>query len=269
MRIPRQPPHPVGSIANPSSTEIPGSPSATNEGQAIELDASSTTSTDNGDFTPSTTTPTETASEAEFPILTPTSTTRSTTPTGEGNDSSFPSYYHFGGDFTSRATFFSSNNSHGVQVFQTNAGGRSVRFESRGPWTSLPPGTYSRVTMGSGSFNFGPGGFTSSTPSRETPQDAPVTTSASARFTDAILTNRRFPDNAIIRDCQLSGCNGNHLKITDCTFSDCKFSNSTISDCTFSGSNIQNCKVHDCSFSGSVVYGGSVSDCTCSGSVVR
>ena len=269
MRIPHQSTYSRGSIANPSSAEISGSPSAGHQGQATELDAGSTTSTDNWQFTPSTTTSTGSASQAEFPIPTPMSTTRSTTPTGEGSDSSFPSYCHFDGNITSRATFFGSHHNHWVQISQTNAGGRTICFESRGPLSSWPTGTHSRVTMGGGSFNFGPGGFTSSTSSHQTPQDAPIATSASARFTDTNLTNQRIPVNAIVRDCQLSGCNGDNIKVTDCTFSDCNFTNSTISDCTFSGSNIQNCKVHDSSFSDSFLYGGSVSDCTCSGSVVR
>ena len=224
------------------------------------------------------------SADTDMPILTPTSTHRSTTPTDSQNrqdrfeeEPSTVTYTTHSGGSTSTITLSSGTN-RGNLCSQTNIN-RPLNLRSgSGTFTSLPPSQYDSVNINSSGLSFTRGGMTfnygngsnasTSTPPRPTNHATNAASTSSRTFRDQILTSRNLPDGASISDCRLKSCNGSNLRITDCAFQSCNFSNSTISDCSFSSSNLSRCNVNDCYFSSSCVSGGMVQDCSHSSSHV-
>lgn len=270
-------------LADPSSLDTPPNSAAvpldqdvetssTHHEDTVNLETSTITASEiaTSNFSNSRcSTPTIAASETDAAILTPTTTTRSTTPTGESNDSTPSSYYYSDGVNSVRTTYSGGFNQ-GFQASQiTSRGGGTINFGSGAESFTIPPGRYNMVNLDGTLMNFSTFDFDSGTRCSTSSSLASPSTASSNSFTNQSLSSVSLPDGAHIVNCQLSSCSGKRLTVTNSSLSSCNFSASTVTNCQSSSCNLRDCKLCNCYLSSSNVRGGSLTNCSHSGSNVR
>lgn len=260
---------------------------ACNEGFHTVATASSDGFTDVGDFTPSASlcsTPPQTDSEANMPILTPTTTNRSSTPTDEADDhDSTPTSYTVrspDGRYASNMSIYGGLY-RGVQTAVDNSKDSSNEEMSNTlDFTSKPSrdAIHASPSSPAQTFNFTsppvPSDFTyksgrdathassSSTARTFNFCDVPSTSKPHHRHERLICEKLRSGDT--FTRCTLSSCSGSNLTLEDCTASSCNISKSHLNNgsyrsCSISRSDIIGAKLNSCN----------LNDCTQSGCTVR